>query len=370
MNFLVVPDSFKGSLTSEKICALSKTMILKKFPSSIVNAYPAADGGEGSVETITAITNGKTVGGKVNDGNFFVKNATYGVNGDTAYISIANSSGLPDTMIKNPEFTTSYGFGQQIKQAIGLGKRKICLCLGGSSTNDGGAGAAVALGAKFINANGEEFTPTGGNLKDIVTADFTELKKIINGIEFCALCDVKNPLLGKNGCSYIYAPQKGAKSETVLEELDKNMEHYAKIVCGENVEDFEGGGAAGGLGFFVKAVLGGELVPGAQYFLDLINFDENAKNADYIITGEGKFDATSNQGKICGSIGKRCEDLGKKATVFCGVTDAEILPNGIRKIYEINDENKTLQENMSASEENFINTFEKFLADVEIENRK
>ena len=369
MNFLVVPDSFKGSLTSEKICALSKTLILEKFPSAVVNAYPAADGGEGSVETITAITNGKTVGGKVNDGNFFVKNATYGINGETAYISIANSSGLPDTMIKNPEFTTSYGFGQQIKQAINLGKHKICLCLGGSSTNDGGAGAAVALGAKFKNANGEEFVPSGGNLKDIAFADFTELKNTIKGIEFFALCDVKNPLLGKNGCSYIYAPQKGAKTEKALEELDKNMEHYAKLVCGERFEDFEGGGAAGGLGFFVKEILGGELIPGAQYFLDLIDFDVNAIKADYIITGEGKFDATSNQGKICGSIGRRCEILGKKATVFCGVTDADKLPSGIRKIYEINDKSKTLQENMKASEENFVNTFKKFLCDVEFESR-
>lgn len=363
MYFVLVPDSFKGGLSASQICALSKRLIDSAFPEAEVKAFPGTDGGEGSVEILTDLSGGKIVGGKVFDGNFLAVSATYGVSGDVAYIGISNTSGLPKTMIKDPFYTTSYGLGQQILQAIKLGKKKIYICLGGSSTNDGGAGASAALGAVFKNKSDEKFVPTGGNLNEIESADLSELKKNICGVEFIGLCDVKNPLLGKNGCSYVYAKQKGAKEET-LKTLDDNMEYFARIISGDDFVDFPGAGAAGGLGFFVKNILGGEIMYGAEHFLDIIDFDANVKKADFIITGEGKFDATSSKGKICGEVAERCAENGKRATVFCGINGTDAIPNGVSKVIEINDKTKSLSENIAEGENNFIKAFSEFLNEI------
>lgn len=369
MYFVIVPDSFKGGLTATQICMLSKQLISANFPDAEIKAFPGTDGGEGSVEIFTDLSGGKIVGGKAFDANFFNVQSTYGVSGDVAYIGVANTSGLPKTMIKDPLFTSTYGLGEQILQAIKLGKKKIYICLGGSSTNDGGAGAACGLDAVFRDGLDERYVPTGGKLKDITFMDLGNLKKNIEGVEFIGLCDVKNPLLGENGCSYVYAKQKGAKDED-LKTLDENMEFFAKAIAGKDYKDFDGAGAAGGLGFFVKNILGGEIMYGADHFLDLIDFDEHVKKADYIITGEGKFDATSSKGKICGEVATRCARNNKKAVVFCGANGAETKPAGVEKVIEINDSTKSLSENIADGEKNFIRAFSEFINEIKNNTEK
>lgn len=365
MNFLVVPDSFKGSMTGEEFCAIARKVLCQN-ENNLVASCPIADGGEGSVECLMNAIDGVLVGGKAADGNLFKKNATYGVKDDSAYIAIANTSGLPQTVIKNPLYTSTYGMGEQIKQALNLGKKNIYLFLGGSSTNDCGAGMLAALGCKFFDENGEQFIPVGGTLGKIASIDDAEMRKSIEGVRFTALCDVKNPLLGKNGCSYVFAPQKGAKGDD-LSTLEENMRlFYEKTKYLRVDQNFDGAGAAGGTGYCIKAFLGGNIVSGIDYFLDACGFDDAAKDADFIISGEGKFDRTSLNGKAVGGIVARARKLGKEVVVFCGVSDIEgELPCGVKSIYRINDASLSVEENMKATKNNFEKAISKFLREVE-----
>jgi glycerate kinase len=359
MKFLIVPDKFKGGMTAETFCAVAKKALDGKAEA---RAFPACDGGEGTVENLTSLAEGRIVGDKVSDGNFFVRVATYGVHGDTAYISVSNSSGLQKTMIKDPEYTTTYGFGEQIAHAMKLGGKNFILALGGSSSNDGGAGAACALGAKFFNGGGEEFIPSGGTLKDIASVDISGLRKNVAGAHFTALCDVKNPLLGADGCSRSYAPQKGAGNEAVIR-LEENMRAYAEKTSFLGVEPSEmKTGAAGGLGYFVKAFLCGELVSGADFFLDTVGFEKEAADADFVVTGEGCFDGTSGEGKICGEVIERAKKLGKKVVVFCG--ESRVPETDGVKIVELNDKKVSLAENVAATEEKFFTAFGNFVGEA------
>ena len=359
MKFLVVPDSFKGGVTSERFCDIFTS--LAKGHETI--CFPGGDGGEGTIEKLTKITNGEFIDTIVLDGNFEPKSCAYGATADVAYVSISNSSGLPDTKEKNPEITTSFGFGEQILDAIKKGKKEIILCLGGSSTNDGGCGMLSALGAKFYDKEFNEFVPTGCNVGDVVAVNLKELNKNIKGIKFKALCDVKNPLIGPKGCSYTFAPQKGATTKEMQDELEKQMVHFAefsKILDGN--PNLEGAGAAGGLGFAIQTYLKGQLIHGATYFLDLIDFDAKAKTVDYVITGEGKFDATSLGGKICGTVIKRSEGVNKPVAVFCGAkgnTDMNVKTKV--DVISINNPSMSLEENIKNGEKNLENAIREFL---------
>lgn len=364
MNFLLVPDSFKGSMSAKRVCEVLSDAIRSKMPTAQIKMFPALDGGEGSAEYLTEILNGKMVETQAKNATFGEETSTFGLCGETAVIAVANTSGLPQAKIKDPAKTTTYGMGEQILCAIGMGAKKIVLALGGSSTNDGGAGAAAALGAVFIDKNGKKFVPTGGNLEKIEKIDVSALKKNVKGVRFVGLCDVKNPLTGENGCSYVYGKQKGAITREMQDALEKNMREYAKKTEFLDVdENTQGAGAAGGLGYFVKAFLKGELVSGADYFLDTIGFETEAKNADVIVCGEGKFDNTSAQGKICGRIRDRAEKIGKKVIVFCGAADADNAP-GVQKVYTINDPEKNLEENMKSSEQNLYRTAQKMMGEI------
>lgn len=364
MKFLLVPDSFKGTMNSEEFCFIVKQEV-DNLNLGETTGYPIADGGEGTVENLVNVLNGTMVGGKANDGNFFIKNATYGIVNDTAYIAVANTSGLPNTLIKDPLFTTTYGLGEQIKQAIHLGKKKIVLCLGGSSTNDCGTGMLCALGARFLDENDQEFIPSGGTLAQVKTVDLTELYKTIAGVEFIALYDVNNPLTGEKGCSKIYARQKGANDKDI-EILEENMIAFAKTVEFLGVPtDTVGAGSAGGLGYAVKAFLKGNLYRGIEWFLDVIDFDNLVLDADYILTGEGRFDETSLMGKAVGGIADRAVKAGKKITVFCGespIKDLSML--NVDRIIRINDVNKSGSENARDTQIHFRNKLIEFLREI------
>lgn len=362
MRFLVMSDSFKGSMTAKTVCETVRDRILAKDPGSTVTLFPAFDGGEGSAEYLTAIYGGKTVRVQATNATGRRVPSTFGMKDDTAFLAVADTSGLPGAKIRNPFVTTTKGLGDQIAEAIDRGAKHIVIGLGGSSTNDGGAGAAVALGAVFRDENGEPFLPVGGTLGRIASVDVTELKRKIAGVRFTALCDVTNPLTGENGCSFVYAKQKGARSRKKRAELDEYMIHYASVTASLGVSpDLPGAGAAGGLGYFVRAFLGGELVSGADFFLNAIDFDGRVKDADLVVCGEGKFDATSSQGKICGKIISRSQAAGKPVVVFCGAKENAPAPRGTT-VCTINDPALSLEENFARSRANLSRAVDAFLS--------
>jgi glycerate kinase len=198
----------------------------------------------------------------------------------------------------NPELTTTYGAGELIKAALDAGCKKIIMGIGGSATTDGNCGCAAALGAKFYGADGKEFLPTGGNLKDIAKIDISGVDSRLKDIELVTMCDIDNPLYGKTGAAYIFGPQKGA-DPAMVERLDAGLKHLAEIVkkdLGLDLAQMPGAGAAGGMGFGMKAFLGSTLQMGIQTVLDTVHFDDLLKDADFVFTGEGKIDTQSLRG--------------------------------------------------------------------------
>lgn len=352
MRFLIAPDGFKGGMSSAEFCSAAKYSLEKSGYET--ESLPLTDGGDGFVTAFTDILGGDTLVCRVTDPNFFIKNARYGVKDDVAIIGAAECCGLAKTMIKNPLYTTSYGLGEAVDLAKKLNKKKIVIGLGGSATNDGGAGVVCALGGRFFDKNGEEFTPVGNTLIDIEKIDLTDFNEKIAGMEFTVLTDVKNPLLGEDGCSYRYAKQKGAKEEE-LSELEENMKRFAEKTDFLNVSpDFPGAGAAGGLGYCFKAFFKAELVPGAEYVLDKSGFDEKLSRCDAVITGEGKFDDTSFSGKICSAVIDRAEKAGKKVFVLCGRNETDR-----QDVIEINDREASLADNIRRSAENLQKAIER-----------
>lgn len=316
MRILLAPGSFKGGLKSTEFCAAAQ-MKLNKLGHE-TTAIPMTDGGDGFVEIFTGLVGGDLLMCRVTDPNFFIKNVRYGVKDDMVIVGVSECCGLAKTMIKDPLYATSYGLGEAISLAKKLNKHKVVVGLGGSATNDGGAGMVCALGGKFFNSDGQEFTPVGNTLKDIDRIDLDDFFKTIEGMGFLALTDVDNPLLGKEGCSYTFSAQKGAKGEEI-EELEQNMRHFAeKTACLGTSPDFAGAGAAGGIGYCLKAFFKGEIKSGAEYVLDKAGFDDKLADCDCVITGEGAFDDTSLRGKLCGEVLRRAKKAGKKAYVFCG----------------------------------------------------
>ena len=341
MRIIIVPDSFKGSLTAKEFCDAAERGIRKCLPNADIVKMPIADGGEGTMDCILSVVSGYTERLDVT-GAFLGEKRTVRVGfvdgGKTAVIETAEAMGLPSVgERKNPLLTTTYGVGEMISYALDRGAKKLILTLGGSSTNDCGAGMMAAMGAKFCCADGNSFVPTGGNLCKVSSCDLSVLWERLSGIEIVAMCDVKNPLCGENGCSAVYAPQKGADSEMVTF-LDSGCRHFAGIVASCNAKNgilaqdfskFPGAGAAGGLGFACVACMHGSLRSGIDTVLDLYGFEAAAGTADYVITGEGRFDAQSLMGKAIGGILEKTRDVVRvcgrdserrivPVVVFCG----------------------------------------------------
>jgi glycerate kinase len=256
----------------------------------------------------------------------------YGIIGDTAVIEMAAAAGLhlAGTPV-DPSAATTYGVGQLISDAIDKGCGNIILGLGGSCTNDGGVGAAAALGARFLDSGGKEFLPTGGTLSKISSIDLGILNRRLRGISVTAICDIDNPVYGTNGAAYIFAPQKGADAEMVFL-LDENLRAYAEAIrrsLGIDVSGLKGGGAAGAMGAGVYAFFGALLKPGIEVVLDFIHFDELLEGCDYVFTGEGKLDRQSLGGKVVVGIGRRARE--RKVPVIAVVGFAE---DGLNEIYD------------------------------------
>lgn len=318
---LLVPDSFKGTLSSREICGIMAEQVHRVWPEAQVRAIPVADGGEGSVDTFLSALGGerRTV---FCQGPFGEEmEGFYGLlpDGKTAVVEMAAAAGLPLVGGKgDPERTTTYGVGQLMAAAVRDGARRIVLGLGGSATNDGGCGAAAALGVRFYRRGGETYVPTGGTLAELERIDASGLD--LGGAELICMCDIDNPLCGPQGAAAVFGPQKGA-DEAMVERLDQGLRHLAKIVkrdLGREILDLPGAGAAGGMGGGCQGLLGGRLQMGIETVLDLVDFDRALQGADLVLTGEGKLDRQSLRGKVVIGVARRAKPAGVPVVAVVG----------------------------------------------------
>ncbi len=315
---LIAPDSFKGTLSAGEVCDIIGSAFSDALDSVDIIKLPVADGGEGLCACIHNFLPGcfrrRTVSGVFGE----PMTAEYLVTGDTAVIETASCAGLPLAgENKNPELATTRGVGELMLDAVSGGAKKILLGLGGSATNDCGTGLASAFGYRFTDSDGNTLDPIGKNLGKIA---FIIPPENIPDFSLTAACDVKNPLYGETGAAYVFAPQKGADGDMVRR-LDDGLKNIARVIekdLGVHVSSIQGSGAAGGMGAGCAAFFGAELKPGIDIILDAAGFDEKAAQADLVITGEGRLDGQSVNGKVISGVAKRAYALGKKVIAICG----------------------------------------------------
>lgn len=331
--FLLIPDSFKGTMSSGEICSIMKEEILRYYPGAEVVSIPVADGGEGSVDAFLAAMGGQKVRLTVKGPYLEEVGAFYGILPDrTAVVEMAAAAGLPLVGEKRQaEQTTTYGVGQLIAHAAEAGCGRIIVGLGGSATNDGGAGAAAALGVRFLDAQGDPFLPVGGTLDRIDSIDIGGLNPALRNVELVTMCDIDNPLCGPQGASAVFGPQKGA-DEAMVKRLDGNLKHLADVVrrdLGVDIADLPGAGAAGGMGGGMVAFFGSTLQMGIETVLDTVGFDNRLKDADLVFSGEGKIDFQSLRGKVVIGVARRTKKAGVPLIAVVGD-----IGDGIERAYE------------------------------------
>lgn len=368
-NFILVPDSFKGTLSAIEVCNIMKSSIKNLYKDANIISVPVADGGEGTVDAFLYALGGEKksiwVSDAFNEQKILAHYAM--LKDDIAVIEMATCAGLP--LVKNrlePDKTTTFGVGELIIDAVNSGAKKIILGLGGSATNDGGCGMASALGVKFKDEQDQEFIPTGGTLSQIYKIDMNNIYSKIKDIEFISMCDVDNPLCGRLGASAVFAPQKGA-DEDMVKSLDEGLAHLAKVIKRDlhiEVKDIKGAGAAGGLGAGSIAFLQSKLTKGIDVILDTINFDELVSKADIVFTGEGKFDSQSLHGKVVMGVANRSQKYKTPVIVVTGAIGENIQEaynKGITAIFSINKEPMEFSKSALKSKENMILTMENIL---------
>ena len=363
---LLVPDSFKGTLSSRQVCQVMAGQLRRFFPQAQVKSIPVADGGEGSVEAFLAAAGGerrtRTVTGPFGE----PVEAFYGILGDdrTAVIEMAACAGLPLAEGRlNPERATTYGVGELLLAAKEAGCTKAILGLGGSCTNDGGAGAAAALGAKFTRADGAAFVPTGGTLGEIAALDVSPVAQALQGMELTAMCDIDNPLYGEAGAAVVFAPQKGADAAMVAR-LDAGLRHLGQVSArclGRDFSHLPGAGAAGGLGFGMAAFCGAQLRMGIDAVLDAVGFDSLLPGTDMVFTGEGKIDSQSARGKVVSGVAARCRKAGVPVVAVVGQIGQgfeEMYQQGLTAVFSINRAAQPFAESRFHAGENLALTME------------
>jgi glycerate kinase len=323
MRVLVASDSFKGSLNSIRVGEAVAEGIRKVYPQADVRIIPIADGGEGTVEALVTAGRGRYLKKVVSSPLGEAIEAVMGLLPDgTAVIEMAAASGLPlvPKEKRNPLLTTTKGTGELIKSALDEGAGKILIGIGGSATNDGGAGVAQVLGARLLDHEGTELPPGGAALANLSAIDTTMLDPRLKDVEITVICDVDNPLCGPRGASAVYGPQKGATPDMVIQ-LDQCLNHFADVInqqLGRDIRNIPGAGAAGGLGGGLLAFVKAELKSGTEAVLDTIQFDGLVKDYDLVITGEGRIDAQSAYGKVPKGVGTRAQKQGKPVIAIVG----------------------------------------------------
>ncbi len=357
MKLIFVSDSLKGSLSSEDTAALLTKAAHEVFGECACVGVPVADGGEGTVDAVIEALNGERITTAIHDPLMNEIQASYGIAGGKAIIEMAAASGLtlvPEAL-RNPLNTTTFGTGELIRNALDRGCRELYIAIGGSATNDGGMGCLRALGARFLDRNGNELIGCGRDLEDVAQIDLDGLDSRLADACVTVLCDVKNPLCGENGATYTYAKQKGA-TPAMTELLESGMKNYRDVIqrqFGVDCDTVEGSGAAGGLGAAMKVFLNATMQSGIETVLNLIGFDELIEEADLIVTGEGRADAQSLCGKVMQGVGLRAKAKGIPAVGLCGsIADGaqQLYDYGITALYSLVDEKTSLEEAITNAE--------------------
>ncbi|WP_334330070.1 glycerate kinase family protein [Companilactobacillus sp. HBUAS59699] len=363
MKFVLAPDSFKNALTAKQVAQAMQDGLKKVYPEADFVKVPMADGGEGTVQSLVDAKDGEIVTETVVNPLGSPTQAHYGLidNGEVAVIEMAEASGIQfvNDFTKNPYVTTTYGTGQLMKSAIKRGAKTIIIGIGGSATNDGGAGMAQALGASLVDEQGEELKYGGAMLDKLAKIDLTDLMPELTDIKIIVASDVTNPLTGKNGASRVFGPQKGANEEMV-EFLDRSLSHYAEVIkrdLGKDLKQTPGAGAAGGLGAGLLAFTNAKLQSGVDIVVDYTGLKEQVKDADVVITGEGQIDFQTKFGKTPIGVSQVTKEVDPNATVIAiagsiGDKISELYPLGIDAIFTCVSGVQSLDEAISDSQKN------------------
>ena len=340
MKFLFASDSLKGTLSSDDTGRLLAKAAKEVFPACICEGIPVADGGEGTVDAVIRAVQGQQIRVKAQDPLMQTRETYYGkLDENRAIIEMALASGyaLVPAEKRNPLYTSSYGTGELIRNALDRGFRDITIAIGGSATNDGGMGCMRALGVRFLDRAERELMGNGSDLGRLAAIDDSGLDPRIADAVFTVMCDVTNPLCGENGATYTFGPQKGATPE-ILERLERGMENYRDILIRTydmNPDTIPGSGAAGGLGAALLVFLRAQLKSGIETVLDLIEFDRRLKGVSLVVTGEGCTDWQSCYGKVVQGVGDRCRKHNVPAVALVGGMGEgaeQIYEHGIRSI--------------------------------------
>ena len=345
-SILLMPDSFKGTMSSREICAIMVQEIAKWYPDVPVRAIPVADGGEGTVDCFLTACGGERIHCHVQGPLGEEIEACYGMiqKGQTAVIEMAAAAGLPLAAAQGclePGRTSTYGVGQLMADAAARGVKRMVVGLGGSATNDGGCGMAAALGVRFYDKSGKTFVPTGATLSDIYRIDLSGRLPALAKIQITAMCDIDNPMYGPTGAAYVFGPQKGADA-ALVKVLDANLQALAQRIQADlNIDAalLPGAGAAGALGAGMVAFCGGTLESGIATVLDVVDFPALASSAQLILTGEGKIDSQSLRGKVVIGIAQAAKTYGVPVVAIVGDVGDNIeaaYDMGVSAIFSIN----------------------------------
>ena len=365
---IIATDSFKGSLSASEACRIIAGQAEKVFPQAEIVQLPISDGGEGLVEVAFNALGGERKIVHTNDPLGRDISAAYlHLTDGSALIEMAGAGGL--TLLSPGEYdplrTTTFGVGLMILDAIRAGADPIYIGLGGSATVDGGAGAAAALGMRFLDEEGEEIT-SGGGLGQIQSIDLSGLRALNYSGKLVFLTDVNNPLCGPNGAAEIFAPQKGATPEQVAQ-LDQGLQNLAEIIereTGFNLQDIPGIGAAGGFALPFAAFIGAEIRSGIDFVLDLLEFNENLLGADLLITGEGRTDAQSAMGKAISALARRAHAAGVRVAVISGALGEgaeKILALGVDDLIQATPAGQPLEDALAHAADNLSNVASNYL---------
>ena len=368
MKIVIAPDGFKGNLSALQVAQAIDKGIKRVVPDALTTLKPMADGGEGTVQAMVDATGGKVMTTEVTDPLGGRVSAHWGLLSDkvTGVIEMASASGLPlvPPEKRNPLLTTTYGTGELVLAALESGCRKLIIGIGGSATNDGGAGMAQALGARLMDSTGAELPSGGAALANLKSIDITNLDSRLADCEVLIASDVSNPLCGAQGASAVYGPQKGATPEMVTQ-LDAALAHYADVIqrdLGIKVKDVSGAGAAGGLGAGLIVFLKAELIPGIDIVIQATNLAEHLKDADLVFTGEGRLDSQTARGKVPTGVAKRAKEFGLPVIAIAGeiLDDYHIVyEHGIDAVLSIAPGPISLSQSMAKAEGLTIDTAER-----------
>ncbi|MYM35842.1 glycerate kinase [Duganella sp. FT94W] len=375
MKIVIAPDSFKESLTAMAVANEIEAGFRDIFPDADYRKLPVADGGEGTVQAMIDASGGKLVALRVTGPLGAPVPAFYGLMGDgrTAVIEMAAASGLelvPPSR-RNPLHTTSFGTGELIMNALNAGARRFVLGIGGSATNDGGAGMLQALGGRLLDADGADLAPGGGALNQLDRIDLSGLDARIGDCVFEVACDVDNPLVGPQGASAIFGPQKGATPDMVAR-LDENLRHYADVIArdlGKQVADVPGAGAGGGIGAAMLVFLGGSLRPGSEIVADAVGLDAAVADADLVITGEGRIDGQTVNGKTPVGVARVARRHGKPVIAIggaLGVNAAAVHEHGIDAVFGSVSRPCTVEEALAAAAVNVRSAARNIAATIQV----